>query len=572
MTRTRVTTASHDPNHLTGLRVALYCRVSSDRFGTEKSVNDQETTGHDWIDTQGAVLAGVYRDANRSASEYARREREEYLRLLHDIQAGKVDVLWVWELSRAARRMSVLAKLIEDCKRAGVLFVVKDQVHDLSRSSSVLILSILGAIGQDESAKIRERVLRGQHFSALAGKPHGLVLFGYRRIYDPVTRQLVKQEKDPATAPLVQEIFERVAAGESINAVRRDLNARGIPNPGTRSRRKKPTSSLWSSRTVRNITLNRAYIGQRVHQGEVVPEIEAMWPPLVTAELFWAVQRVLFDPDRAMKRPDRARHLLSYQVKCAVCGGAMGATRNKPRRGTYEPVVVYSCSERRCAAIRASILDRYVQGRLLLWLADPEVYAELTRIDNSEAAAQAQADADQAQIELGEWRRLAEAGEVTAAGYASAEKGLLGRIKEAEKLVRASVLPPVLAGVIGPQAAQRWGILDLARKREIIRLVADIRVRPVGRGQVVHPADRVEWRWLIGPDQPAVDGQVAADGPRDPSSFYGRRGPKPGATAKPARCRQCGKDFITARSTPFCSGSCRATYYRQRRAKAADTA
>jgi hypothetical protein len=44
-----------------------------------------------------------------------------------------------------------------------------------------------------------------------------------------------------------------------------------------------------------------------------------MWPPLVSAERFWAVQRLLADPGRRGKRPASASHLLSYQVRCAVC-------------------------------------------------------------------------------------------------------------------------------------------------------------------------------------------------------------------------------------------------------------
>jgi hypothetical protein len=58
-------------------------------------------------------------------------------------------------------------------------------------------------------------------------------------------------------------------------------------------------------------------------------------------------------------------------------------------------------------------------------------------------------------------------------------------------------LPPVLRGRLGSRAAAHWDALELPVKREIIRTVADIRVEPIGAGQIVPVADRVRWRWLL---------------------------------------------------------------------------
>jgi site-specific DNA recombinase len=213
-----------------------------------------------------------------------------------------------------------------------------------------------------------------------------------------------------------------------------------------------------------------------------------MWPPLVSAERFWAVQRLLADPGRRGKRPASASHLLSYQVRCAVCDAPLSAGRSKPVRDSYEPAVTYSCSEGRHASIMASVLDAYVLRRLLDWLADPEILADLTRVDDAEAAALARADADRAQAELAELHQLARAGRVSSAGFSAQEEGLLRRIEEADRRMRASAVPSVVAGVLGPDAGDRFGRLDLAQQREVVRQVAEIRVRPVGRGRRVHPA------------------------------------------------------------------------------------
>jgi site-specific DNA recombinase len=89
------------------------------------------------------------------------------------------------------------------------------------------------------------------------------------------------------------------------------------------------------------------------------------------------------------------------------------------------------------------------------------------------------------------------------------EQRLQEAIAEAEQRVQDATLPQVLRGNIGPQAKAGWYALDLESKRQIIRTVADIRVRRVGRGgnRQVPMQDRVEWRWLLGPEtQPAEGG------------------------------------------------------------------
>ena len=86
------------------------------------------------------------------------------------------------------------------------------------------------------------RTLRATAADAASGRPHGLAPYGYRRTYDPLTGKTAGQEPDPATAPVVAEIITRVAGGEPIEAVTRDLNARADPSP---------RGGQWTHATVR---------------------------------------------------------------------------------------------------------------------------------------------------------------------------------------------------------------------------------------------------------------------------------------------------------------------------------
>ena len=62
-------------------------------------------------------------------------------------------------------------------------------------------------------------------------------------------------EPDPATAPVVERIFEMAEAGRGILDITRTLNDEGIANP---------TGRLWSKNGVHIILKNEAYTGALV--------------------------------------------------------------------------------------------------------------------------------------------------------------------------------------------------------------------------------------------------------------------------------------------------------------------
>ena len=68
-----------------------------------------------------------------------------------------------------------------------------------------------------ESVVTSKRIQRRMRRMATEGLPHGKIPYGYRRVYDPKTRRLLRQEPD--TAPVVREIARRLLAGEALGAV-----------------------------------------------------------------------------------------------------------------------------------------------------------------------------------------------------------------------------------------------------------------------------------------------------------------------------------------------------------------
>jgi hypothetical protein len=192
-------------------------------------------------------------------------------------------------------------------------------------------------------------------------------------------------------------------------------------------------------------------------------------------------------------------HLLSYIVLCAVCGGPTSRQTVNRRGWTGEQ---YSCLKKRCASASMDLMDEYVQRAVVAWLSREDIYDVLTAQCATDAeVAHARAEAARLRGDLEDWRKLAEAGEVTPISFARAEKGLLAQIAEHESRAAEAGIPPVLRGRIGKEAVAAWAELgdEVAVKRDIIRLVADIRLLPAGKGnRRPFGRHRLVWRWKFG--------------------------------------------------------------------------
>src|SRR6266704_5696720 len=165
---------------LTGLRTGVYLRVSrADKddkanLDAERSTATQRRVFEEWAARAGVTLADEYPDPDISASRFAvKKNRPQFERMVADVKAGKLDILWFWEISRQQRRLDVFARLRDTCREMGVLWVIRDRVADPANSGDMLMAGIQSMIAEDESEKLSGRVFDGKESSALNGKRAG---------------------------------------------------------------------------------------------------------------------------------------------------------------------------------------------------------------------------------------------------------------------------------------------------------------------------------------------------------------------------------------------------------------
>jgi DNA invertase Pin-like site-specific DNA recombinase len=490
------------------VRAGIYERVSDDQGGRSRSVEQQNRDNQAAADREGWRVVARYQEPDRSASRFARKDRPEWSRLLADVTQGRLDVVVLWEPSRGDRRLTGWSTFLDECRARSMKIHISSHHHtyDLSNPRDWRSLAEEGVDSAWESEKTSLRGRRAAEYAAQRGRPHGRLPYGYARRYHPTTRDLEEQYPDPEQAPVAHEIIERIAAGEAVSRLIRDLAAREIPSPTGQPR--------WARSTIVRLVLDGVcYIGKRRHNGG--PLLDGNWPALVSDDVYWKAVTVLQDPARKTQadgrggiRPGRARWLLSYIATCGKCGGPLSVTHRARSAGR---TAMYRCASSvgGCAYADVEWLDGVVADRLIRYLAEPERW----KPEGDMAAREAQALSDEAAAErarLAGFEAAAVAGDLSDASFVRIAAGIEERIAELEARAAAAAVPPVLTELRGDarlwrvdpsRAADRrfdilewWERMPLAAQRRAVSGLCSVELAPMGSGDVLDEA-RVSVAW-----------------------------------------------------------------------------
>lgn len=164
-------------------RCAIYTRKSTNSR-LEHEVNSL-TTQHEicsaYIASQRyrgwTALSQRYDDGGHSGSGL---ERPALAALMHDIEAGEIDIVVVYKIDRLTRSLLDFVRLIETFDRRAVGLVSVSQAFDTADSMGRMILNVLLTFSQFERELIAERVRDSIRMRKRHGQIHGgLAPFGY---------------------------------------------------------------------------------------------------------------------------------------------------------------------------------------------------------------------------------------------------------------------------------------------------------------------------------------------------------------------------------------------------------
>jgi DNA invertase Pin-like site-specific DNA recombinase len=435
-------------------------------------VTEQEAECRNVADREGWQVVRVFVDNDRSASRYAKRERPEYRRLAEFVTSGGCDVLVTWEASRFQRDLEAYVKLRELCRAHNVLWSYSGRTYDLSRTDDRMTTGLDALLAERESDMTRDRILRSVRSNATKGRPHGKMLYGYSRTYDPTTGELLMQEIREDQAKVIREAARRFLAGETPYAIAQDFNRQEIPTPRP-PRSARPRG--WDLTQIRRLLTNPAYIGKRTHRGEIVGD--AIWPPILDEATFHRCAARFADPNRKTHRDSSVRYLLSGLAVCGVCGGRIRVQKN---RG----FLAYLCIEGFHVSRKIGPVDYVVAAIIVNRLSRPDAIDLFTAPESDDEAREALQRIADIRARLETFYDAAAKGEITASALARIEAHNLAEIKVLESRARRADVPLVLTDLAGaPDVDKAWLSLSLPQQREVVATLAEVRILPTGRGR-----------------------------------------------------------------------------------------
>lgn len=204
------------------LRVAAYCRVSTDDDDQIKSYNSMVKYYTDLIKNNKAwVFAGVYADKAITGTKVDKRE--EFQRLIQDCIDGKIDLVIAKSIPRFARNTLDTLKYVRMLKERNVaVYFEVEKINTLKDGE--FLMTILSSVAQQEVENTSAYVKKGLKMKMKRGELVGFQgCMGYD--YDIETKSISINEEG---AKVVRYIFERYIAGAGSTVIARELNEQGI--------------------------------------------------------------------------------------------------------------------------------------------------------------------------------------------------------------------------------------------------------------------------------------------------------------------------------------------------------
>lgn len=308
------------------LRVAAYCRVSTDSDEQETSFETQVEVYEKKIRANPAwEYAGVYTDEGITGTKASKRPG--FQKMIKDAEEGKIDRIITKSISRFARNTLDCIGYVRHLKDIGTTILFEKENIDTGSAYSEMLLTVLAAFAQEESRSISANITWGVRKRFEEGQERWANVFGYRKDFDTGETYIIVEEE----AKVVRLIFDLYEKGLSTSKIGKELQKRGILTPAGKV--------VWEGALVRSILVNDKYCGDLILQkyvtkdhlthafvkndGEEAPMyyIKDHHKAIVSREQFNRVQRIL--EYRNKKKNGYDTYPLGDKLRCPYCGKPM---------------------------------------------------------------------------------------------------------------------------------------------------------------------------------------------------------------------------------------------------------
>ena len=341
------------PQQLTGV---IYARFSSQNQ-REESIEQQIAECKAFALLSGITIVGIYSD---SAKTGRTDRRPQFQKLQREAAKGGFNHIIAYKSNRIARNILNALMFENDMEKLGIKVVYAKEEFGNNAAGRFALRTMMN-VNQFFSENMAEDIKRNQADNALNCRANGPAPYGYK------TGEDGKFAIDEKTAPIVQEIYRRIANGEKFVEIQDDFNKRGL---------KTKKGNSWGKSSFSKILHNERYTGVYIFNDI---RIEGGMPILVERNLFDQVQKIMKTKKnpQGRKRAGDGIYLLTGKLFCGKCKSHMIGMSGTSKNG--ENYYYYICNEKRTngtcdkKAVRRDFIENEITRAICQYILQPNV-------------------------------------------------------------------------------------------------------------------------------------------------------------------------------------------------------
>ncbi|HCA21096.1 MAG TPA: recombinase family protein [Lachnospiraceae bacterium] len=318
------------------LKVAAYCRVSSESEEQESSIENQREYYEELIQSNpNYEYAGIYFDQGISGFK---EKRPGFQQMMKDARAGKINLIITKSITRFARNTDTILKATRELKDLGIgVFFELQNINTLTQDGE-LLMTVYAAFAQGESDTYRElaRMSRRRQFEE--GRPMYRLhkALGYRKGEKEGTFEIVPEE-----AAMIKQIYKWIRDEYTVTTILKMAKEAGFHNRDGKDLRFEQIYKIVQSEIYKgDYIMQKHFIDEdrrhRINRGELPCwYIEDDHPAIVTRKLWEEANAVI---EKRAKEKTEHLDLLPMTVEnypyknklfCGYCGQKLYAVKTK---------------------------------------------------------------------------------------------------------------------------------------------------------------------------------------------------------------------------------------------------
>lgn len=340
-------------------KVAAYARVSTAKEEQEDSFERQVAhytklilSNPEW------TMVEVYKDPGITGTKA--EKRPDFLRMIEDCRAGKIDKILVKSVSRFARNTVDALNYIRELRDMNISVQFESENIDTMTAGGEVLLTILAAMAEQESRTMSNNIKWAYQKKFEKGDVTintGLMLGYYKAGKDADGKTvygIVEEE-----AEIIRRIFREYLNGSTVTQIMHGLEADGIKT--------KRGTDVWHHSVITGILTNEKYTGNAYlgktykpdvlskkryrNDGEKAPMYyaENTHPAIITMEMFnMAKMEMERRKEEKTKAVGSSRYTSKYPMSgLLICGSCGSRLRRHVRRvGSGKTVPSWGCANR----------------------------------------------------------------------------------------------------------------------------------------------------------------------------------------------------------------------------------